>query len=161
MRIVEKDLIHDEAKTIATAEFKEAKAFGVGRQMTRWIIRMNHDDGTGPGVDVPFQLGHIDPPTVIVEEWVRAECDVGKIRQILKERIAGLRDQDFISHVAEKTAEMAVGFAGAGSQDDLRGRDHGMMPGIVADDRRTRRKKALCVGLVIKGLFVEKRLEDF
>src|ERR1019366_446254 len=60
----------------------------------------------------------IDLPSVIVDERVRDEFDIGEIGEKFEQRIARLRHENLVVRIAEQTEDVGIGFAGAGGQNE-------------------------------------------
>src|ERR1039457_5240066 len=60
----------------------------------------------------------IDLPSVIVDERIRDEFDIGKIGEKLEQRITRLRHENLVVRIAEQTEDVGIGFAGAGGQSE-------------------------------------------
>src|SRR6267378_5736639 len=78
---------------------------------------MDENHGSRPDGGCFVERIEIDLPTVIVEQWIRNECNVGEIGQKLEERVARFRYKNLVGGIAEQTEDVRVGFAGAGGQN--------------------------------------------
>src|SRR5260370_22101009 len=63
----------------------------------------------------------MDLPTVIVEERIRNEFNVGEIGKKLEQGVTRLGHKNLIAGIAEQTEDVRVGFAGAGGQNQAFG----------------------------------------
>ena len=61
---------------------------------------MDNEDGATARCERPAPRCEIDFPPVIVDQRVRNEANVRKIREKFKERVARRGDQDFVSGFA-------------------------------------------------------------
>ena len=100
-RVIEKNLIDDEGESMPRADFPEPLPFRPGCRVAGGVIRMNQYDGAGPGADSPLKLCEVDPPAEVLENGVRLQRDVIEIGEKIKERVARLGHEDFVTGVAQ------------------------------------------------------------
>ena len=96
----------------------------------------------------------VNLPAVIVDQRGGLEGDIVENCEEVKERIAGLDGEDFAAGIAEQAKEEAVGFAGAGGEDDLLGSNGGAVVGIVAANGLARGEDAAGLGIVVESGWV-------
>jgi len=115
-----------------------------------WVVGVDEDDGAGCSSDGAANAFRIDLPAVIVDQGGRFEGHIVENGEEVKKRIAGLDGEDFCAWIAEQAKEEAVGFAGAGGEDDLLGENGGAMVGIVAADSFPCVERAAGLGVVVE-----------
>src|SRR5262249_41840 len=76
-------------------------------------------------------FAEVELPAVIVEQRVADEFYVLQLGEKIEERIAGRGNENFVAGIAEQAEDEGVGFAGAGGEEDGRGRNAGAAGGIV------------------------------
>src|ERR1700743_802949 len=113
---------------------------------------MHQCDGARLRRDAPAHGFDIEMPAVIVEERIWNKLHVVERGKEIKERIAWLRDQNFVAGIAEQTKNIAVGFTGAGGKNDLCWIDDGTVILIVTTHRFTRVEQPLGVRIVNESL---------
>jgi hypothetical protein len=59
-------------------------------------------------------------------------------RQVIEERVARARHEDFVAGVAEQLEEQRIGVARARREHDVLGRDGDALPQVIARDRLAR-----------------------
>src|SRR4029077_15368963 len=84
MRIIEKNFVHDQSQTAVTAEHIERRSFRGRDEGTGWVIGMDENHGSRPDGGCLVERIEIDLPTMIVEQWIRNEFNVGEIGQKLE-----------------------------------------------------------------------------
>src|SRR6266404_2639983 len=121
MRIIEKDLIHNQSQTAVTTENIERRGFCGTDEGAGWVVGMDENDGSRPDGGCFVERIEIDLPTVIVEQRIRNEFNVAEIGQKLEQRVARLGYKNLVAGIAEQTKDVRVGFAGACGQDQALG----------------------------------------
>ena len=79
----------------------------------------NHGARLGGGCFV--ERIEIDLPSVVVEQRIRNDLDVGKIGEKLEQRVAWFGHKDLVAGIREQAENVRVGFAGAGGQNQALG----------------------------------------
>jgi len=82
------------------------------------IVGMYEENGASAGRDGLLQRLEIDEPAVGVGEGVRDEADILEAGKEFEERVAGFREEEFFTWVAEEAEGVGVGFAGAGGEEE-------------------------------------------
>ena len=82
---------------------------------------MNDHYSSGARSYRALQRMKIHLPAVVVDQRIGHEADIVQLGKEIEQRIAGLRDQQFISRIAEQAKNVGVAFAGAGREDQLFG----------------------------------------
>src|ERR1700744_5029819 len=95
---------------------------------------MDEGNGTRLRADPSSQGFDIQVPAVVVKQRIGDEAYVLEPGQKIEERIAGLRNQHLIAGVRKQAEEVAVGFAGAGGEQDAPGIDRDAVLPVIASD---------------------------
>src|SRR4051812_22858834 len=121
---------------------------------------MDEEDGASAWRDRLFKRIEIDLPAVIVNEFVRDKLNVLDVGEELKERIAGLRDEYFVTGFAKQAETIAVSLTGADGEDDVLGRDDSSLLGVVRGYGFAGGQHPLGGGLVSEDIRARERREN-
>src|SRR5450759_2208977 len=88
MRIIEKNFVDDQSQTVVTAESVERRGFRSRDVRAGWIVGMDENHGARPDGGCFVERIEVELPTVIVEERIRNEFNVGEIGEKLEQRVA-------------------------------------------------------------------------
>ena len=159
--IIQEDFIDDEGEVVLLTDAFERQPFGAGSEMAGRVVGMDNDYGAGARGKASGEGGEIEMPAVIVEQGIGDEAHIVEVSKKLKQGIAGLGDEDLRAGIAMEAEEVAVGFAGAGGEKNLRRRNlrRGGV-GIVLGDGGASYGEAARVGLVLKGFRTAEGAQD-
>src|SRR6266852_1828721 len=121
VRIIEKNFIDNQRQPVVATENVDRRAFRHRDVRTGRVIGMNKNHGPRLGGSCLVERIEIDLPTVIVEERIRNEFNVGEIGKKLEQGVTRLGYKNFVGGIAEQSEDVRVGFAGAGGQNQAFG----------------------------------------
>ncbi len=130
------------------AEGLETLPFGALEVRASGIVGIHDDNGAGARRDGAGERGKIDVPDAVVAQGILAHGYGFHGGQVVEQRIGWARDQDFVAGVGEQLEQVAVSFAGAGSEQDTRSGDFDAALGVVFRDGFARGEQATWVGIV-------------
>src|SRR5580692_8921454 len=118
MRVVEKNFVDDQCGAVVVAKVVQRLSLGCRDIRAGGIIGMDDDHSSRPRTSCLVERIEVDLPSVIVDQRIRNELDIGEIGEKFKERVTRLGDENLITRVTQQTEDIGVGFARAGGQDD-------------------------------------------
>src|SRR5271163_4678561 len=98
------------AKSVESSRFR-GRYVRAGR-----VVGMDQNHGSRARCGSFVERVEIDLPSVVVEERIGNELQVGQIGEKLEQRIARFGRQNLVSGIAEQAKNIRVCFAGAGGQ---------------------------------------------
>jgi hypothetical protein len=128
---------------------------------------MDHHDPARPRRDRRFQARKINLPAVIVDQQIRNEANVCKVREKFKERIAGRGNENFVSLFAEQPENVRVSLARSRSEQDAFGVDALNRPGkslastVIFGHRFPRFSQALAFRAIYERARIRESRENF
>ena len=158
--VIEKDFIDDEGEAELAAEAGELLGLEGFGEVAGGIVGVDDDDGARARRDGAADAFGVDLPAVLIDEGHGLEADVVEGGEEIEERVAGLQDEDFVAGVREQAEEKAVGFAGAGGEDDLLRIECNAVVGIVGADGLAGGEEAAGLGIVVEGAGIGERGEQ-
>ena len=147
---VEEDLVDDEGKAVLGADLFELRPLNSRGEMPRRVVGMDERNGASAGRDLLPEPCQVDVPAMVVKELVRDKADVAYLSKEVEKGVAGLGDENFVVGIAEEAEEGAVGFTGAGGEEEMLRRERRGVSGVVVTNSLTGMKHAAWIGLVIE-----------
>ncbi len=111
---------------------------------------MHQQDRAGSRADRAFEAVEVNLPAVVVDEMKRPKLYVLNRGEKIEERIARMRDEDFVAGLAEQSEEERIRLARAGRQNEMLGIDAGALLFVIANHRIPRGSQAFRVGIVLE-----------
>jgi len=89
---IQEDFVGDDGQLPGRAYFVEFLHLAGLAEMSRGIIRTDHNDSARARSDGLLQSVKVDLPSVVIQQWITDQFYVVNVRQKTKQRITGFRD---------------------------------------------------------------------
>ncbi len=94
--VIQKYFVDDERQIMLAAQAGEFPPLPRLGEVAGWVVGMNQDDGARLGRDGAAESLRVDLPAVVVDQRRGLEADVVEGGEEVEQRIARLRNQDFV-----------------------------------------------------------------
>src|ERR1700677_1560045 len=156
-RIVQKNLIDDQRQPMPRANLLQPRPLPCSSRMPRRIVRMHHHNRLRPRPNPPLQLRKVDPPPIVIKQWIRPQSHILQIRQKIEQRIARLPHQHLIPRIAKQPKQIPIPFTGTGGQYHRIRIDTSPMPRVIPRHRLPSRPHPPRIGIISQPLNPRQR----